>query len=104
MLIFWFPRRRIVYPTMQKGYLKKYFLIDYNLDVVLILEPGTSYIAMGFKGKGIVIIGIGEVIISNIFQGIYSNLVLYNIHVECTKDTLYMETSQVFINNCWFTK
>ncbi|RGB27717.1 hypothetical protein C1646_673778 [Rhizophagus diaphanus] len=80
-------------------------------DVVLVLEPGTYIIRMLMllKNKNIVIIGIGEVTIRNydinVFQESDSNLVLYNIHVECTQGhSLIMQASQVFIDNCWFTK
>ncbi|CAB4380538.1 unnamed protein product [Rhizophagus irregularis] len=80
-------------------------------DVVLILEPGryTTTVLMEMDNRNIVIIGIGEVTIKNsdinVFRGSDSNLVLYNIHVECTQGhSLYMDTSQVFIDNCWFTK
>ncbi|GBC23163.2 uncharacterized protein OCT59_013938 [Rhizophagus irregularis] len=78
-------------------------------NVVLVLEPGTYINTIFMINKNIIIIGIGRVIIKNsgqfVFRGFDSNLVLYNIHVECTRgNSLYMGTSQVFVNNCWFTK
>jgi hypothetical protein len=80
-------------------------------DVVFVLEPGTYLTkeSMFMEEKNIIIIGIGEVTIRNydynIFRGSDSNLVLYNINVECTKGySLFMETSQVFVDNCRFEK
>ncbi|CAB5360388.1 unnamed protein product [Rhizophagus irregularis] len=80
-------------------------------DVVLVLEPGTytTTMLMEMDNRNIVIIGIGKVTIKNsdinVFRGSDSNLVLYNIHVECTRGySLFMKTSQVFVDNCWFIK
>jgi hypothetical protein len=82
-------------------------------DVVLVLEPGTyltsTLMLIGMENRNIVIIGVGEVTIRNfdinIFHGSDSNLVLYNIHFECTRGhSIIMKTSTVFVDNCWFTK
>ncbi|GBC02154.1 hypothetical protein RclHR1_04480018 [Rhizophagus clarus] len=78
-------------------------------DVVLILESGTYNVMFPIVGKNIVIIGIGEVTIKNpylhVFSGRKNKIVLYNINVECAQEhSLFFEKSQVFIDNCLFTK
>ncbi|RGB41235.1 hypothetical protein C1646_685806 [Rhizophagus diaphanus] len=78
-------------------------------DKVLILRPGTYTATLLIIKKSVVIIGIGNVTIKNYEKhtifGFYSRLILYNIHIECTEGhSLQTEASQVFVNNCWFTK
>jgi hypothetical protein len=102
-------------PFLTPKVIKRYNLLEDVLldwlqfeDIVLVLESG-AYIIPEMKEKKIVIIGIGDVTIINsdvdVFLGIDSILVLYNIHVECNKrHSIFMMTSQVFIDNCWFTK
>ncbi|CAB4486163.1 hypothetical protein RhiirA1_389135 [Rhizophagus irregularis] len=78
-------------------------------DKVLILRPGTYTATFPICEKSVVIIGIGNVTIKNYKKptifGVNSKLILYNINIECTEGhSLQMIASQVFVNNCWFTK